>query len=69
MIAYSLPKSEQVEVSLFNLLGRTAMTINRVQAMGSYSIDLKSSALAEGRYVVRFKAGTFEKQALLVVGH
>ncbi len=69
VIAYSLPKSEQVEVTLFDLLGRTALTINRIQAMGSYSIDLKNSALAEGRYIVRFKAGTFEKQELLLVKH
>jgi len=67
VIAYSLPKAEQVEISLSDILGRTAMTLNRRQAAGSYSINLKGSSLAAGRYIVRFKAGAFEKQTVMMV--
>ncbi len=67
VIAYSLQKSDLVQVSLFDMLGRSAMTFNRFQAAGFYSLDLKNSALAEGRYVVRFKAGNFETQAMMMV--
>jgi hypothetical protein len=66
-INYSLPKSEQVEVSLFDMLGRAAMTFNNRQAAGSYSIDLKGSLLSAGQYIVRFKAGSFERQATLLL--
>jgi 5-hydroxyisourate hydrolase-like protein (transthyretin family) len=67
VIAYSLSKAEQVEISLYDMLGRTAMTLSRRQAAGSYSIDLKGSTLAAGQYVVRFKAGAFERQAFMLM--
>ena len=67
VIGYSLPQSEQVELSVYDILGRTAMTVNRHQAAGSYSIDLKGSSLAAGQYFVRFKAGAFEKQAVMML--
>jgi hypothetical protein len=66
-ISYSLPKAEQVEISICDMLGRTAMSISNRQAAGSYSVDLRSSALASGEYVVRFKAGAFEKQNTLML--
>jgi hypothetical protein len=66
-IAYSLPKAEQVVISLYDILGRTSMTLNRRQAVGSYSFNLKNSTLAAGSYIVRFSAGTFEKQAIIMV--
>ncbi len=65
-ITYSLPKVELVDLSLYDLLGRAAMTFNSRQAAGSYSINLKSSFLATGEYIVRFKAGSFEKQSVMM---
>jgi hypothetical protein len=67
IIAYSLPKQEQVELSVYDMLGRTAMTIARKQAPGSYSVNLKSNGLAAGGYIVRFKAGAFEKQSIIML--
>ena len=67
LIVYYLPQAEQVELSLYDMLGRTAMTLNRHQAAGSYSIEVKGSPLAAGQYFVRFKAGAFEKQALMML--
>ena len=67
VIVYSLPRAEQVEFSLCDMLGRTAMTLNRRQAAGSYSINVKGSSLAAGQYFVRFKAGAFEKKAVIML--
>jgi hypothetical protein len=66
-ITYSLPKAERVELSLYDILGRTALTLDRVQGAGSYAIDLKGKALAAGRYIVSFRAGSFEKQSVVMV--
>jgi hypothetical protein len=67
LIAYSLPKPEQVEISVYDMLGRTALTVTRRQAQGSYSVNLKAGGLAAGGYIVRFKAGTFEKQSVIML--
>ena len=65
-IAYSLPKEEKVELSVYDLRGRQVMTFSRQQAAGSYSIDLKESSLSAGQYIVNFKAGVFEKIATMM---
>jgi YVTN family beta-propeller protein len=66
-IVYSLSQMEEVDLSICDMLGRTALFFNRRQATGSYSIDLKSSTLAAGMYMVRFKAGVFEKQVFVLL--
>jgi hypothetical protein len=66
-IRYSLPSAQKVEFSLFDILGREAMSFNKLQAAGSYSVDIKGTTLAAGQYIVRFKAGTFEKQAIMML--
>jgi hypothetical protein len=66
-ISYTLPRAEQVEIALYDVLGRTAMTLSRRQAAGSYRIDLKAGTLASGQYIARFKAGIFEKQAVIML--
>ncbi len=66
-IAYSLPSAAKVELAVYDVLGRTALTLNRQQEAGSYAIDLKGSTLAAGQYLVRFKAGAYEKQAFLLL--
>jgi hypothetical protein len=66
-ISYSLPSSAKVELAVYDVLGRTALTLNRQQEAGSYAIDLKGSTLAAGQYLVRFKAGAYEKQAFLLL--
>jgi len=66
-IAYSLPNAELVEIVLYDILGRTVMALNRHQAEGSYSVDLKSTALAAGLYEVRFRVGSLEKSATIIL--
>ncbi len=66
-VCYSLPRAEQVQISAYDVLGRMAMNIDTRQPEGSYSIDLKGSALAAGQYIVHFRAGTFEREAVLLL--
>ncbi len=66
-IAYSLSKMEKVEMSICDILGRRALSIKRCQSAGSYSLDLKNSMISAGIYFVRFKAGTFQRQATLML--
>ena len=66
-LCYSLPKGEQVELTLYDLLGRRAMNFRGMQAAGFYSVDLKNSLLAAGSYIVHFHAGMLERQTMLVL--
>jgi hypothetical protein len=66
-ISYSLPSSAKVELAVYDILGRTALTLNRQQEAGSYSINLKGSTLAAGQYIVRFKAGAYEQRAFMLL--
>jgi hypothetical protein len=45
-----------VELSFSDMLGRTAMAVNRKQEAGFYTVALRDCNLASGRYIVRFKA-------------
>ncbi len=66
-ISYSLPSAAKVELAVYDVLGRTALSLNRQQEAGSYAIDLKGSTLAAGQYIVRFKAGAYERQAFMLL--
>jgi hypothetical protein len=67
ILGYCLPKAEQVEISIFDALGRTVVSINRAQGAGSHSIDLINSSLTPGRYIVRFKAGGIAQERAITV--
>ncbi len=58
---------EKVALSICDILGRRALTINRWQSAGSYSLDLKGGTLSAGIYFVRFKAGAFQRQATMML--
>jgi hypothetical protein len=66
-IAYTLAERQRVEISLYDMLGRSAMTRDCLQDVGSYSLDLKRSELPAGEYIVRFKAGAIEKKGMLLL--
>jgi hypothetical protein len=62
-LVYSLNVAGPVEITFSDLLGRTALSMNRTLPAGYYTVALKDFSLASGQYIVRFKAGAFEKQA------
>ena len=67
MISYSLATPSPVEITFSDVLGRTALVVNRKQSAGRYSIELKNCNLASGHYIVSFKAAGVEKQASVVI--
>jgi len=62
-LVYSLNVAGPVEITFSDLLGKTALSMKRTLPAGYYTVALKDFSLASGQYIVRFKAGAFEKQA------
>jgi hypothetical protein len=67
MISYSLATPSPVEITFSDVLGRTALVVNRKQSVGRYTMELKNCNLASGHYIVSFKAVGVEKQASVVI--
>jgi hypothetical protein len=66
-IVYSLKSAGSVEITFSDLLGRTALVINRTQSAGSYTMALRDYALASGRYIVQFRAAGVEKRSMIMI--
>ncbi len=61
-IAYTLPKRTQVELRVYDVLGKKVKTvISEVQVPGTYTIQFESSDLPSGLYRYTLKAGDFEE--------
>ena len=64
MIRFSMPQSNDVDLSLYNLTGQKVATLlNGTRAAGTYTIrwdgrDDAGQNLASGVYLYRFRAGT-----------
>ncbi len=60
VIRYQLPAAGNVEVTVFDELGRRVATlVNQVQQPGIYHVTFDGSRLASGTYFCRMKAGAF----------
>lgn len=70
-IRYSLPRAEQVEISLYNTLGRKLETlVDDIQDAGTYQLRFNSGSLPEGVYIYRLNAGgVIESRRLTIVRH
>ncbi len=68
IISYSVKTAGPVEFSFKDMLGRTALMLNRTQAAGKYSIALNGYNLASGRYIVSFKNAGIEESASVTLG-
>jgi len=62
MIRFSLPRAEDVKITLFNISGQKIMTMldQRLNA-GHHQVSLSGEELATGIYVCRITAGSFDK--------
>ena len=68
-ITYSIPETSNVELAVFNMLGKQVATlVNGRKPSGSYSATYNASGLSSGLYIYRIKAGKFSdtKTMLLV---
>jgi hypothetical protein len=60
MISYEIGQSEQVRLSVYNVLGQEVMVlVNAVQDAGVHEIQFQAGTLASGVYLYRLEAGSF----------
>ena len=68
VISYQLPKSSDVELSIYNLLGQKVATlVNKKQAVGSYMVEWDASGFATGVYYYRIEASDFQQVKKMVL--
>jgi hypothetical protein len=68
LIRYSIPKSEQVRLIVYDILGRQISTlINEKQDIGTYSIPFYAGALTSGVYYYRIEAGSFTRAKSMIL--
>ena len=59
-IKFDIPKDENVNITLFDILGRKVHTlINEVKKAGEYNVVFDGSSLSSGTYFYRIEAGDF----------
>ncbi|MBP1655915.1 MAG: xylanase [Bacteroidetes bacterium] len=59
-IRYGVPRSSQVTLTVFDMLGREIRTlVNEVQPAGQYTVDFDGRGLASGVYFYRLSSGSF----------
>jgi len=67
-IAYDLPTSSDVTLTVFDMLGREVQSlVNETQAAGSYKVEFAPTGLASGLYLYRITAGRFVQTRKLVL--
>ena len=67
-ISYSIPEQSQVELKVFDVLGReVAMLVNKEQSAGSYKVEFDGSNLTSGIYFYRIQTGYFLQTKKMVL--
>ena len=60
MINYQLPMTNDVELSIYNVLGqKVAILVNERQQAGNHQVEWEASGFASGVYYYRIHAGEF----------
>lgn len=68
VIKYAIPKAENVEIKVFDILGReVAKLVDEYKNAGYYSTSFNASQLASGVYLYRIKAGSFVSTRKMMV--
>lgn len=69
-IPYDLPKSSEVRIDVYNIIGvKVATLVNGIMPAGSHTVQFDASALASGMYLYRFFAdgqGVSTKKMMLI---
>jgi hypothetical protein len=67
-ISYSLPERSQVELKVYDILGREIMTlVNKEQNAGKYNVQFDAGRLSSGIYVYRISAKNFTRTNKMVL--
>ena len=68
VIKYSIPKTSQVIIKIFNTLGEEIETlVNSEKSVGSYEVNFDASNLPSGVYFYQFRAGTFVQTRKMIL--
>ena len=67
-IRYTLPKSSEVTLTIYDLLGREITTlVNKTQTPGEYSVLWNGQGHPSGIYICHLQAGNFTETRKLVL--
>jgi len=67
-IEYSIPKSSQVIVKIFNTLGEEIETlVNEEKPVGTYEVNWNAANLPSGVYFYRLQAGDFVQTRKMIL--
>ena len=67
-IEFAIPKSENVTLKVFNILGQQVATlVNQHMDAGTYKVDFDASKLSSGLYIYRIEAGTFNSSRKMML--
>lgn len=67
-ISYSIPQSNLVQLSVYDILGRkVAVLVNGEQNIGNYTVEFDASTLSSGVYFYRLLSGNFVDTKKLVL--
>ena len=67
-IKFDLPKSSQVNLKVYDILGReVSVLVNEKREAGAYEVKFDGSALASGMYFYRIQAGSFVQTKKLLL--
>ena len=68
LIKYSIPKSSQVSLKIFNTLGQEMETlVNEEKQVGTYEVNWNASNLQSGVYFYRLQAGSFVQTRKMIL--
>ena len=68
MISYEIGQSEQVRLSVYNVLGQEVMVlVNNVQDAGVHEIQFQAGTLASGIYMYRLEAGSYSSTHKMIL--
>ena len=60
IISYSLPKSSQVSIAVFDITGKqVAVLVNTEQSAGNYAVNFDAGSLSSGVYMYRIQTNSF----------
>ena len=67
-IKYELPKSSEVRLSVYDILGRlVSVLVNEKKGAGIHEVKFDGSGLSSGLYFYRIQAGTFVQTKKLLL--
>jgi len=67
-IKYSLPEQNQVEIIIYDMLGRKVSTIlNEIKHAGVHEISFDAAALTSGVYLYQIKSGIYNESKKFIL--